>query len=457
VRYDSEASALNTFSSQPSQWCGVEQKGALNGRPKLLFLALPFPPLRAPACVRTWNIAKYLARFGWDVTVVTPQPFIWRYVDNPGEIDLQLRREGIRRILTGSRWRWLAPKSQKCWNQGLGWFVGGICRTIARRLDIDSGIGWIRAVEQACAPLTANDVDIILATGKPFAAFRLAKLLSARLKRPYVLDYRDPWTGNPHRDRPPRPVTIREEARLLADCTAVTIVSPSWGEAMDRHFALGPRLHVITNGYDPEELANVKPHDFGHCAIVYAGSFYPPKRVISPVMAALKRLRETLPGRSGDWFFHYYGGQTGHVREEAERFGVTEQIVLHGNVSRAEALAAVKGARVAVVITSVAEEATTAEKGIMTGKVFETMGLGTPVLLIAPPGSDIEPLAETTGLARRFTGSDVVGMASFLTERIAGRSIAPKGIEAYAWTNIAARFDAILREAALIMRQDQSR
>jgi hypothetical protein len=126
--------------------------------------------------------------------------------------------------------------------------------------------------------------------------------------------------------------------------------------------------------------------------------------------------------------------------------------MLHGNVPRAEALAAVKGAGVAVVITSVAEEASTAEKGIITGKMFEPLGLGTPILLIAPPSSDIEAFAETTGLARRFTGSDVAGMASFLTERISGRAIAPKGVEAYAWTSIARRFDAVLRDSVIIMR-----
>ena len=109
---------------------------------------------------------------------------------------------------------------------------------------------------------------------------------------------------------------------------------------MDRSFQLGSKLHVITNGYDPVELAGIKPYDFGHRAIVYTGNFYPPKRVISPILAALKRVNETMHGKDVPWLFHYYGGQGNHVREEAERFGVMEQVVLHGNVPRAEALGA---------------------------------------------------------------------------------------------------------------------
>jgi glycosyltransferase involved in cell wall biosynthesis len=420
----------------------------LNSHPKLLFLARPFPPSRTSACVRTWNIAKYLARLGWDVTVVTPEPSVWRHVDSPEAIDLQLRREGIRRILTNHRWRCLFPDFLKSWDQGPGWLMGGVCRIIARRLGVDNGVGWVKSAERACSTLRANDVDIILATGMPFSAFKLAKRLADRLHRPYVLDYRDPWTGNPHSDRPARTAVIREEARLLADCAATTIVSPSWGEALDRSFGLGSKLHVIPNGYDPEELAGIEPYHFGHFAIVYTGNFYPPKRGISPVMAALKLLKEKMHGKDGEWRFHYYGGHANHVREEAQRFEVLERVVLHGNVPRAEALAAVKGAGIAVVITSVAEEATVEERGIMTGKVFEPLGLGTPILLVAPPGSDVEILAETTGLARRFTGSDVAGIASFLAETISVRAVKPKNLEAYAWTNIAKRLDAVLREAS---------
>jgi glycosyltransferase involved in cell wall biosynthesis len=153
--------------------------------------------------------------------------------------------------------------------------------------------------------LTAKEVDVILATGSPFASFRLAKRLSDRLGCPYVLDYRDPWSGNPHVVKAGRKSTIKEEARLLKDAAAVTIVSRSWALALDRRFNLGKKLHVVANGFDPEELADVEPYDFGHFAIVYAGGFYPPKRVISPVMAALRLVKETLV--STEWYFHYYG------------------------------------------------------------------------------------------------------------------------------------------------------
>jgi glycosyltransferase involved in cell wall biosynthesis len=290
-------------------------------------------------------------------------------------------------------------------------------------------------------------VDVILATGPPFGAFRLAKQLSDRLGRPYVLDYRDPWTGNPHAGCPSRRAAIRKEASLLEGCAAITIVSPSWGVALDRCFGVGAKLHVVPNGYDSGEMAAIKPYDFGHCAIVYTGIFYPPKRIISPFMAALKRLKESLDENSNGWYFHYYGVQENHVREQADRFGLNDRIVLHGRVPRSEALSAVKGANLAVVVTSVDEQGSLEDKGIVTGKIFEAIGVGTPVLLITPNGSDATAITETTGLVKSFTGTEIQGMASFLKDVVCGRALKPKNIEACAWTTISKSLDAVLRKA----------
>lgn len=423
----------------------VESMERLTNKPKLLFLACYFPPLQTIAAVRTGNIARYLARFGWEVTVVTVHSHLWRHVEDSEKISMEFEAEGIHRILTDHRWRCLEPVHLKCWNQNVGWIAGGICRTIARRLGLDKNIGWVKDVERACSSLTPNNVDVILASGGPFVAFRLARSISDRLGRPYVLDYRDPWTGSPHASRRPRAAIIQEEASLLQGCAAVTVVSPSWGADLDRRYGVGEKVHVVTNGYDAGELTTVKPHDFGHCAIVYTGIFYPPRRVISPFLAALRSLKESLNDTSNEWYFHYYGVQEDHVRDEAVRFGVNDRVVLHGRVPRHEALSAVKGASLAVVVVSVEEQASSDMLGMVPAKIYEAIGLGTPVLLITPSGSDATTLMTPTGLVRSFTGSQAEGMASFLRDVVSGQVPKPKNAEIYSWTTISKTLDALLR------------
>jgi glycosyltransferase involved in cell wall biosynthesis len=241
--------------------------------------------------------------------------------------------------------------------------------------------------------------------------------------------------------------TIRDQTKLLADCAAVTVVSPSWGLALEHQFGLGSKLHIVTNGYDPEELADVKPHNFGHFAIVYTGTFYPPKRVLSPVMAALKQLNSITSTMNNEWYFHYYGTKNDYVRAEAERFGVRERTILHGVVPRTEALSAVRGAGVAIVVTSITQKPTLADQGMITGKIFEAIGMETPILLVAPLGSDTVTVGETAGLARHFTANDTEGMIAFLMEIMRGRILKPINRDKYAWTSIAKKMNFVLHAA----------
>jgi glycosyltransferase involved in cell wall biosynthesis len=207
------------------------------------------------------------------------------------------------------------------------------------------------------------------------------------------------------------------------------------------------KLHVVPNGYDPGEMAAIKPCDFGHCAIVYTGIFYPPKRIISPFMAALKCLKESL-NKDSEWYFHFYGEEESYVRDQADRFGVSDRVVLHGRVPRGEVLSAVKGASLAIVITSVAEQGSLDDKGIVTAKIFEAIGLETPVLLITPKDSDATSATESTGLVRSFTGTEIQGMASFVKDVVCGQAPKPKNTEACSWTTISKKLDAVLRRAA---------
>jgi glycosyltransferase involved in cell wall biosynthesis len=426
-----------------SQHC---TRAAVERRPKLLFLAYAFPPLRAISSVRAWNIAKYLSRLGWEVTVVTPWPSLWRYIENPKEVTGEFEREGVHHIPTGHGWRHLMAGRVKCWNQGLGWIAGGACRRVARYLGIEGEIGWLEPAKKACSTLTGDDVDMILATGPPFVAFSLANWLSDKLRRPYVLDYRDLWSQNPHDALSPT-LTVRREAELLAGCAAAVVVSRSCGLAIAQRFDLVRKIHVVTNGYEPETLADIESCDFGHFAIVYTGSFYPPKRVITPVMAALKRFKEIRNGYNAECYFHYYGNSDGeaHVRQEANRFGVIDRVVLHGIVSRAEALSAVRGAGVAVVITSIFEDASLEDKGIVTGKLFEALGLGTSILLIAPPGSDAREIVEEIGMGHSFLGQDIDGIVDFLSNIARTHNKRTKCADKYSWPSLAVKLDGILK------------
>jgi glycosyltransferase involved in cell wall biosynthesis len=326
--------------------------------------------------------------------------------------------------------------------------MGRVARRVERLFDLDGQIGWLLGAEQACAALHPEDVDLVLATGPPFIAFRLAERVARRLARPFALDYRDLWTRNPHSSRRADRRQTKLERNLLASAGAVTVVSPSLAKSLDAQFGVGAKIQIVSNGYDAEDIAGVVPIDFGHFAIVYAGTFYSPKRVIQPVIAALQRMKERGSVPTSAWKFHYYGPQGEHVLDAVRGSGIEENVVIHGLVFRTEVLSALRGAGLSVVITSVEDEGTLEDKSIVTGKVFDAIGLGKPSLIVAPPGSDLEAILQLTGLGHRFSGKEVEEMATFLEESINGKNPTPAIPEAYSWPAIAKRLDEVLSATA---------
>lgn len=415
----------------------------MTGRPpRLLYLARAFPPAPAIGSVRAWNTAKWLAASGWAVTVVTPEPSVWLHPDEPEKVQERLRSAGIARILTGHAWPMLMPDRVK-WIPGrAGWLLGGACRVVARSLGIEASAGWGISAERACAVLARGDCDLILATGGA-AAYRAAHRLSLRLGCPFLMDYRDPWTGNPHDAG--RRSKSSEEARLLGACAGATVVSPSWAELIGRTFGVPEKVHVITNGFDPDMFVGVESRRFDHFAIVYAGTLYPPKRVLDPVLRALRAFAESRPARVAR--FHYYGDFGEPVLEAATRLGARALVEVHGRVPRRAALEAQKGSGLVVVVASVDEEAGLSDLGVVTAKVFDCMALDRPALVVAPRGSDLYAVARTAGGMRCFAGSDVEGMARYIGEVEGGRAPPALGRQAYRWDSIAGKLDGVLRAA----------
>lgn len=418
-----------------------DSRAHLANKPKLLFLACYFPPLQGSACVRTYNVAKYLSRLNWDVTVVTPDPSVWRHLDESATRLIGLEKGSVRRVLTGHRWRCLSPYTLNVPNHGLGWVAGGLCRKVARSVGIDQGMGWIQEAEESCAGLNDCDVDLILASGPPFASFQLAERLARRWRKPFVLDYRDPWVLQPKSGL--AGFFGKSEPELVQQAAAVTAISTS---LLASHITCKSNFHVVTNGFDPEEMAAVKPYPFNHFAIVYTGIFYPPKRVVTPLMRALRMLKDRSNGGEKPWRFHHYGPQGEHVRAEALRYGVLDHVEIHGRVSRADALSAIRGAGVSIVITSVLENKAQEDKGIVTGKLFDAIGLKTPTVIVGPSGADLDAIIEKTGLARQVAASDVERLAAALSDAMSGDTVAPKRPDSYAWPILVKRLDDILKD-----------
>jgi glycosyltransferase involved in cell wall biosynthesis len=421
---------------------------AIVKKPRLLFLSFYFPPLRAVASVRTGNIAKYLSKMGWDVTVVTPNPSMWAVTDELEKTTADIEKYKIKRILTDCKYPYLFPrghlKDGYSHVRGIKRVSAQIVRSLARIFKIDKMIGWYVEVERTCAYLRPGDIDVVMASGNPYGAFKVAQQLAQRLNCPVVFDYRDLWTGNPQAKGSKKTRDARKESKLLQSCTAVSVVSRSMAVFLEKQFNIKGKVFVIPNGFDGDEYHHVAHHKFDHFAIIYAGSFFPPMssaELIMKVLHALETRNLTKP-----FLFHYYGPNVDYVHSVAQQHKCDKYVVLHGNVPHAECLSAIKGSGVAIVIVSEINSTDLGERGVITGKIFEAIGLGTPMMVVAPSGFDVEQIVDTVGNGAVFSSHEISAMADFIIARMEGIELQKGHPEIYGWENIGGQMDRMLRD-----------
>ncbi|MGA4577390.1 glycosyltransferase [Limisphaera sp. VF-2] len=411
--------------------------------PKLhvLYIAAIFPPLNAIATVRTWNTACALAARGWNVTVLTVPPTMWRHRNADDHPSPHRPGTALHFIHASPPLAYLNPDLYTATPPHL---LSPLYLLSVRPFNPFKTLvvhAWGFAAHRAARALLSWRPNLILADGGPPLGCYLAAYSLARYwKIPYVLDYRDLWSvGNPHKQTFhnywQRPI----ERKLVKHAAGIVTVSHGLARTLMSAFSLPPRkVHVITNGYNAHRLQNVPSATFDEPAIVYAGTLYPPLRTLKPVLMALKRL-DTPTLR---WQFHYYGAQGDLVRKDAAELGMLSRVTCHGRVPWSEAVAALKGAHCAVVVVSVNSEAAT-ELGVLTGKLFELLGLGVPILMVAPRNAEAREYLFGHGEA--YCADEVTDMAEYLRSllgRDPKRYTPPKECS---WDTLGDVWDSVLR------------
>ena len=410
---------------------------------RLLLIAGYFPPVKiSVGSIRPWNLAKYLVAKGWDVTVLTPDISIWNpeHLDGADEVTREIRELKFKMLYTGHRVQFLSPDRYKVSKSKSARLWGGIARVFTRSVGISNWYGWKTSAIEACSHLKPEDIDVILATGAPFDGFDIAYSLGKRLNKPYILDYRDLWTRNAYRFKSAEWV-IKKEKFLLENSAAVSVVAPSMKISLERQFNIRGKIHVITNGYDPDDFKNFGKKKTGKFKIIYAGTLLPPQRTLAPILKAL-----CLLGVSDEnWEFHYFGQDVDKAKQELIQYGLGKKSILHDNIPRKELYSNIKNADLSIVLHLSSSESTREEKGWIPGKVYELIGLQSQMLVITPNSSDLEEVVRTAGFGKCFDADDSENISLYISQMINGKKAFPNCPEKYSWDYLSDKFDDLLQ------------
>ncbi|MBI3179204.1 MAG: glycosyltransferase, partial [Deltaproteobacteria bacterium] len=276
-----------------------------------------------------------------------------------------------------------------------------VARVLRNQLAIpDERALWAAAAaRRARALMKEQRYDVVWTSSFPYSAHLAGLWLRRRTGVPWVAELRDPWLDNPFRELPAwrRRIDARLEAEVLSAADAVVVVSPGMRAQITSRCAR-EKVHVISNGFDPEDFAgHVTEPARPVATLVYAGTFDAAVHPPDPILQALAVVLRRRPSARDDAVLRIVGGTD---LESAAR--IRAWIALHragkmieelGFVSHAQAVHHMRSAD--LLVLSVAEHA----PWMLTSKVFEYLASERPILAAVPSGDCQELLAKLGGAA----------------------------------------------------------
>jgi len=444
-------------------------------RLRVLYLAFYFPPSRASGVYRARATANHLAAKDWDVTVcAAPLNFLYDVI---GSVD-----EGLSETVD-PRIRVERPSlNQYSWQQDLRSF-SALRRTfplMARRL-FEFGqekvfperyASWAWASVARGLKLHAKKrFDVVVATGNPFASFGAAWLFNRLTGVPYVMDYRDSWTLDLFTDEPAFPpghIAWNWEKKALERASAAVFVNEALrGWHAERYPDVADRMMVVPNGWDadvipesappaePQELVDPektqKPLTFAYLGTLTA------KQPVEEMADAFRIARRHPEMAGAELEIH---GHLGFFKNSPQpllaRLGLDEGarergeedtgLRYRGPVSKTEVGSVYESADVLVFLAG-------GGKYVTSGKIFEYMAFGHPIVSVHAPGIAAQDVLEGYPLWFNADGLDVDALAaSMVAAGKAARDLDPEQREA-----ARRHADIYTREAVLIPFEERLR
>ena len=391
----------------------------------VLILTYYWPPTGGAGVHRWLKFVKYLRRFGWEPIVYTPEnpepPLLDPSLENDIPQGLTVLKTRIwepyslykkfvgRPPDKGFQAGFLSEQKVPKRKQDLSvWIRGNFFIPDARKY-------WIRpSVKYLSAYLKEVPVQVVITTGPPHSLHLIGLKLKQKLNIPWVADFRDPWTGIDFYSRLKLTRAAdrkhhRLEQQVIMQADAVITVSH--GLKIDFRKYRQNGIHVITNGYDPEDIPSVPVEPAGDFLITHLGSVNADRNPHAFWKAVSESLQENEPFKK-HLRIRFIGKTDVTVRASILEHGLENYVELCPPVPHEQVFTLLKQSRLLFLPVNRTPNAAS----ILTGKLYEYLAAGRPVLGIGPEDGEMARILEETGAGRVCHWDSPDRIKSFLEE-----------------------------------------
>lgn len=431
---------------------------------KVLFITCYWPPAGGGGVQRGVKFCKYLRDFGWEPVILTVQDGYAAQIDPSLERDvrgdMRIYRtpilephklfNRIKRPETRGAEKLVLDKSharRARWIQTIGNYI---------RLNLfipDARIGWLHyAVREGRKIMRDESPDAIISTSPPYTAHRIARRLQRAFHRPWIADFRDPWVENIQYNDVPRlgivkALNRRMERETLQHADRVITVGRHIGRLLQSKLPPDRRnkVAVITNGYDTDDVREVAPPEnadvfyLSYYGTIYGNGFIP------DLFEGIRRTAQRHPAFAERYRLKLTGAIPPERRDLIIDRIPPEKIDARNYIPHDDALRELYQPQVLLMTINRVPH----NELIITGKIFDYLPTGNPILAVGPPDSDAAPILKDSGAGHMFDYGDYDGMERFLMEQFDAwkkgtLNRGPRHIPAYDRKNLTAQLAAVL-------------
>lgn len=372
---------------------------------KVLMVAYQFPPVGGSGVQRSAKFAKYLPLYDWEPVVITRDT-----------TKMTLRDESLLREIPSKIEIIRTPAYDLT---VLPSFLSKVGKFIAWKLLIPDGeILWMKKALNICLErIKKGDIKAVYTTSYPYSDHLMGLEIKKRFPdMPWLADFRDEWTNNPYlMDNPHPAYRMKKEKAMEREVLQKADILITNTPIMKENFVrlnpgldLESRMTVIPNGYDAEDFTNIERNQIKNSrfTITYTGALYG-RRKPDLILEAIGNLVSSNLVQKDKIRVCFIGSFKPDVLQGMiEKNRLAGAVDAYSYMEHNECLKNMMSSDSMMLI----EGGGPGSEAFYTGKIFEYIQTGKPILAVIPEKGAAAGIIRSTGTGIVCDWADIKGI-----------------------------------------------
>lgn len=262
---------------------------------------------------------------------------------------------------------------------------------------------WIKpSISKLSEVILSQGIDVIISSGPPHSMHLIARGLKKKFPQvKWMADFRDPWTQIDFYDKLMlTPLADRKhhtlEAAVLLEADRILSIGQGMSEQLVELYKkaggkTASKFHVIPNGFDTADVSDIPVQKDQKFTIAHIGTFVKDRNA-NDLWQVLNELVTTNPKFASQLEIKLVGKVDQSVKEALQSFHLEKYVRFIPYLPHNEVISEQQKSHVLLLPVNRTPNAL----GILTGKFFEYMAAGVPVLAIGPTKGDLAKIIQET-------------------------------------------------------------